>query len=97
MSANYRGQYSHLFVESRDQEVAREQAERDFDAGEIGDLFGYLADDWSELVLQAVVEREGSSRVLWELLARANDAKLTQALFDARALAVRDMQESTTQ
>lgn len=78
-------------METRDQEVAREQAERDFAGGEIGNLFDYLADDWSELLLTAVAEEEGSAKVLYELLGRAKDERLTRALFDARALAVRDM------
>lgn len=78
-------------METRDQEVAREQAERDFEGGEIGELFSYLADDWSELLLTAVAEEEGSARVLWELLARAEDESLTNAFFDAMTLAVRDM------
>lgn len=78
-------------METRDQEVAREQAERDFEGGEIGNLFDYLADDWSELLLTAVAEEEGSARVLWELLARAEDESLTNAFHDAMTFAVRDM------
>lgn len=77
-------------LETAEDEAAREQAEADFDGGEIGDFFAHVPDDWAECVIAGAIENTGSARVALELLAQADDERLWRDFREARQNVIRE-------